>query len=138
MIVNSKRAKRNEILKGRGNVHIAFIANTEGRNEKSLSKEIATKYWPEIANIGVCRMGTVIEKEVEGIHFYGLVCYSLERGFIDGAENICKCLDKISTDETIFLEVSGEFSGHAFFEIRNGIEKSQKKVIIYKVSENKM
>ena len=33
MIVNSKRAKRNEILKGRGNVHIAFIANTEGRNE---------------------------------------------------------------------------------------------------------
>lgn len=33
---------------------------------------------------------------------------------------------------------SGEFSGHAFFEIRNGIEKSQKKVIIYKVSENKM
>ncbi|MFQ9298083.1 MAG: hypothetical protein ACLR4X_06625 [Clostridia bacterium] len=30
MIINSKRAKRNEILKGRGNVHIAFIANTEG------------------------------------------------------------------------------------------------------------
>ena len=37
MIINSKRAKRNEILKGRGNVHIAFIANTEGRNEKGLS-----------------------------------------------------------------------------------------------------
>ena len=27
MIINSKRAKRNDILKGRGNVHIAFIAN---------------------------------------------------------------------------------------------------------------
>lgn len=133
MIINSKRVKRNDILKGRGNVHIAFIANTEGRNEKSLSKEIATKYWPEIANIGVCEIGTVIEKEVEGIHFYGLVCYSLERGFVD--ENITKCLDKISTDEPIYLEVSGAFSGHAFFSIRNGIEKSQKKVIIYKVSE---
>lgn len=135
MIINSKRVKRNDILKGRGNVHIAFIANTEGRNEKSLSKEIATKYWSEIANIGVCEIGTVIEKEVEGIHFYGLVCYSLERGFVDGAENITKCLDKISTDEPIYLEVSGAFSGHAFFSIRNGIEKSQKKVIIYKVSE---
>ena len=117
MIINSKRAKRNEVLKGRGNVHIAFIANTEGRNEKSLSKEIATKYWPEIANIGVCEIGTVIEKEVEGIHFYGLVCYSLERGFVDGAENITKCLDKISTDEPIYLEVSGAFSGHAFFRL---------------------
>jgi hypothetical protein len=57
------------------------------------------------------------------------------RGFVDGAENITKCLDKISTDEPIYLEVSGAFSGHAFFSIRNGIEKSQKKVIIYKVSE---
>ena len=131
MIINSKR--KNDILKGRENLHIAFIANTEGMNTAGLAKEIAAKYWPEIVNIGVCKMGTVIEKEVEGIHFYGLVCYSNERGFVDGDENICKCLDMISTDEPISLEISGVISGNNFFEVRNGIEKSQKKIVIYQV-----
>ena len=56
---------------------VAFAVNVEGLNTEGFARKIARKYWPELVNIGKCKIGTVLTKEMKGITFYGLVCYSI-------------------------------------------------------------
>ena len=75
-------------------------------------------------------------KEVEGIHFYALVCHSLQNGWRNQTDTICKYFDAIETDEVIATisigtGLIGMLSGANFSEIKAGMEKSKKKIILY-------
>ena len=133
MVINNKKGKN--ILNG-GEHHIAFAVNTEGVNTKGFAGEIARRYWPELANTGECKLGTVISKTVDGITFYGLVCYSIEKGWRAQTETICKCFDSIKTDEPIasvsigkgLMEIRG---GAKYSDLLIGMEKSYQEIILY-------
>ena len=59
MIIYDKRG--NDILNA-GETRIAFAVNTEGMNALGFSGMISHQYWPELANIGDCKLGTVMTK----------------------------------------------------------------------------
>ena len=133
MIISNKQG--NDILEG-GERHIAFAVNTEGANDAGFAGMISRKYWPELANIGVCELGTVLTKEVEGVHFYALVCHSLKNGWKDQKEVIRRCFDAIETDEpiasiSIGTGLIGILSGADFSQIKEGMESSSKEIILY-------
>ena len=133
MIINNRKGKN--ILNGNER-QIAFAVNTEGVNTKGFAGEIARRYWPELANIGECKLGTVLTKKVDGITFYGLVCYSIEKGWRAQTETICKCFNSIKTDEPIasvsvgkgLMEIRG---GARYSDLLIGMEKSCQKIILY-------
>lgn len=133
MIVQDKRG--NDIFKG-GESTIAFAVNTEGCNDSGFSGIVACNYWPEIANPGKCKLGTSLSKTVDGITFYALVCYSLDNGWQDQAEVICKCFNSIETNEPIASVSIGTglmaILDHSnFSEIQKGMELSTKNIILY-------
>ena len=133
MIINNKKGKN--ILNG-GEHHIAFAVNTEGLNTRGIAGEIARRYWHELANVGECKLGTVLTKEVNGITFYGLVCYSIEKGWKAQTETICECFNSIKTDEPIAsvpigkdtIEIRG---GAKYSDLLIGMEKSCKSIVLY-------
>src|SRR5574344_315110 len=133
MIINNKQGK--DILKGEEH-HIAFAVNTEGVNDSGFAGIIARRYWPELAYVGASKLGTVIAKEVEGIHFYALVCHSLEKGWKQQTSIICQCFDAIDTDEVI-ASISigtgfiGVVLGANFYDIKAGMEQSKKRIVLY-------
>ena len=80
MIIKNKQG--NDILKG-GETRIAFAVNTEGCNDSGFAGRISRSYWPELAYIGECELGTVLTKTSDdGITFYALVCHSLEESSV--------------------------------------------------------
>lgn len=133
MIIKNKQG--NDILNG-GETRIAFAVNTEGINDAGFAGLVSRKYWPELANIGKCKLGTVLTKTTDGITFYALVCHSLKDGWNNQTEVIKKCFDSIETDESI-ASISigtgfvGAFSGADFSQIKEGMELSNKKIILY-------
>ena len=134
MIIENKQG--NDILQG-GETRIAFAVNTEGCNDAGFAGLISHKYWNELANIGVCKLGTVLTKTTtEGITFYALVCHSLKNGWHNQTETIQKCFDSIESDDPI-ASISigtgfvGKLSGADFEQIKKGMELSKKKIILY-------
>lgn len=133
MIINNKQG--NDILKG-GETHIAFAVNTEGCNDSGFAGLISRKYWPELSNIGKCKLGTVLTKSTNGITFYALVCHSLENGWHNQTETIKKCFDSIECNEpiasiSIGTGMIGILSGANFNLIKKGMELSKNKIILY-------
>lgn len=134
MIINNKQG--NDILKG-GETRIAFAVNTEGCNDAGFAGLISRKYWPELADIGECKLGTVLTKTTaDGITLYALVCHSLENGWHNQTETIQKCFDSIECDEpiasiSIGTGLIGVLSGANFAQIKKGMELSKKKIILY-------
>lgn len=133
MIIENK--KKDDILKG-GESRIAFAVNTEGWNVTGFAKKLSKKYWPELANMEKCELGTVLTKNVDDKTFYALVCYSLEKGWCDQTETIKKCFNSIDTDEPVAsVAIGKEFlcllSGANLKQIKEGMELSEKKIILY-------
>lgn len=134
MIIKNK--KGNDILKS-GETRIAFAVNTEGYNDAGFAGIIAEKYWPELKNIGKCKIGTVLTHTFNGLTFYALVCHSLDRyGWKNQTEIIRKCFDSIKTDEPIATVsigqgIIGKLCGANIFQITLGMELSKKKFILY-------
>lgn len=134
MIIKNNRGYY--ILTG-GETRIAFAVNTEGCNDSGFAGMIAGRYWPELAYIGECELGTVLTKTSDdGITFYALVCYSLEEGWKNQTEIIKKCFDSIEGDEPIASTSIGRWlpdmlSGADFAQIKDGMELSEKKIILY-------
>jgi len=124
-----------DILKS-GEKRIAFAVNTEGINDSGFAGMISRKYWPELAYIGKCELGTVLTKDSDDITFYALVCNSLRNGWQNQTEVIKKCFDSINTLGSI-ASISigtgevGILSGANFDEIKKGMELSEKKIILY-------
>ena len=133
MIIQNKSG---DILKG-GETHIAFAVNTEGINDSGFAGTVSNMYWPELANIGPCELGTVLTKTTDdGITFYALVCHSLDDGWVDQTEVIKKCFDAINCAEpiasiSIGTGLIGILSGANFAKIRKGMELSEKEIILY-------
>ena len=134
MIITNKQGM--DILKG-GENRIAFAVNTEGCNDAGFAGVISRKYWPELANIGECELGTVLTKTTaDGITLHALVCHSLDNGWQNQTETIRKCFDAIDGDEpiasiSIGTGLIGILSGANFAQIKRGMELSKKKIILY-------
>lgn len=88
------KTKSGDILKG-NEKRIAFAVNTEGINDAGFAGMISRNFWPELADIGETRLGTVLTKKVNGIEFFDFCCHSLENGWKNQQEVIKKCNDKI-------------------------------------------
>ncbi len=137
MIVENKHGKN--ILES-GEKHIAFGVNTEGCNDSGFAGIVASRYLPELAYIGEkmeCKLGTVLTKNSDdGITFYALVCHSLKDGWNNQSDTIKQCFDAIECDEKIASIAIGTgfvgmISGANFKEIKDGMERSKAKIILY-------
>lgn len=125
-----------------GEKHIAFPVTTEGYNYSGVAGEISRKYWHELKEIGDTKAegfkaGTVLQKEVEGVTYYALVCYSIKKGWVNSADTICKCFNSIGTTEPIAADFgvatdfAGKFLKANLKEINKGMENSDKRIILY-------
>lgn len=134
MIICDKRG--NDILNA-GETRIAFAVNTEGMNALGFSGMISHQYWPELANIGNCKLGTVMTKRCpNGITFYALVCYSWKFGWFNTSKIIQECFDAIEGDEPIAsiafgTKVDERLSGAQFQLVKKGMQLSKKEIILY-------
>ena len=133
MIITRKSGQN--ILAG-SETRIAFAVNAEGINDSGFAGKIACAYWPELANIGPSKLGTVLSKECDGVTFYALVCHSLKNGWKNQTEVIRQCFDKIEGDApvasiSIGTGLIGILSGANFDEIQAGMEASKAKIILY-------
>ena len=116
--------------------HICFGVNTEGTNDAGFAGFISKHYWKELADIGECELGTCLTHENNGIFYHALVCHSLKEGWNNSAAIIKQCFDAVPTDEeiatiSIGTGLIGVLSGADFSEIRNGMEKSSKRIILF-------
>lgn len=134
MIISNKQGQ--DILTG-NEKRIAFAVNAEGYNDSGFAGLITRKYWPELANIGECELGTALCKTTaDGITLYALVCHSLKNGWQNQTEVIQKCFDAIECDEAIAsisigTGLIGILSGANFDQIKKGMELSAKRIILY-------
>lgn len=133
MIISYQQGK--DILKN-GEKRIAFAVNTEGINDAGFAGHVSNKYWPELADIGPCQLGTVLKKECDGITFFALVCHSLEDGWKNQTKVIKDCFDKIDANTpvasiSIGTGLIGILSGADFKQIKAGMEASKTKIILY-------
>lgn len=133
MIISCKQG--NNIL-ANGEKRIAFAVNTEGINDTGFAGVVARKFWPELINIGPHKLGTVLTKECNGVTFYALVCHSLKEGWNNQTQIITECFDNINTTEpvasiSIGTGLIGILSGADFSQIKQGMENSKTKVILY-------
>ena len=115
---------------------IAFAVNTEGANDTGFAGLVASKFWPELAQIGPTKLGDVLVKQTFGYTFYALCCHSLRDDWKDQKEVICKCFDSIDCDEPVACikigtGLVGSLSGANFKLIREGMEKSKREIILY-------
>ncbi len=129
------KTKKGDILKGNEN-RIAFAVNVEGVNDAGFAGMISKRFWPELADIGETKLGTVLTKKVDGIEFFALCCHSLETGWDNQKEVIKECFDAIPGDEpvasiSIGTGLIGRFSGANFGLIKAGMEASNAEIILY-------
>ncbi len=115
---------------------IAFAINTEGVTSDIWAGLIARRYWPELKKAGPTKLGTVLTKEVEGIQFFAICCYSTQHGWFDQEGIINKCFDSIPGDEPIASVAIGTdyfdiHSGANIDLIQAGMQTSEKKIILY-------
>ena len=133
MIIDYKKGQN---ILNSGETRIAFAVNAEGFNDAGFAGVVARNYWPELANTGPQQLGTVLTKACFGVTFYGLVCHSLEHGWKDQAKIIKECFDKIELDEhvasiSIGTGLIGILSGADFSQIKQGMENSNTKIVLY-------
>lgn len=115
---------------------IAFAVNTEGANDAGFAGMVSCMFWPELAQIGPTKLGTVLVKETNGYTFYALCCHSLRLGWQNQKEVIRRCFDAIESDEPIAsikigTGLIGALSGADFKLIHEGMEESLKEIILY-------
>ena len=133
MIIETKHGQ--DILKS-GAKHICFAVNTEGINDSGFAGLISRNYWPELADIGECELGTSLTHEDDGVIYHALVCHSLHDGWHNSSEVVRQCFDSIPTEDEVATISIGTglvvvLSGANFAEIRHGMETSKKKIILF-------
>lgn len=131
----TKRKDGEDIFKGTEK-RIVFAVNTEGFNDAGFAGKVSSMGWPELRNMGPCELGTVVSKTIDDVEFYGLVCHSLKEGWKDQKEIIKKCFDSIPGDEEVAsikigTGLVGMLSGADWEQILEGMEESEKKIVLY-------
>ena len=129
------KEKTGNILR-EGENRIAFPINQEGINNSSFAGLISSLYWPELANIGETKLGSVLTKKTHNMEFYGICCYSLVYGWKNQYHIIRNCFNSIPGDAPVASVSIGEgmlgiLNGANFNQIRAGMEASDKKIILY-------
>ena len=66
------KTKNGDILQ-ENEKRIAFAINTEGSNDAGFAGMISRRFWPELADIGETKLGTVLTKNVDGIEFFAVI-----------------------------------------------------------------
>ncbi|MBR2744243.1 MAG: hypothetical protein IKE01_02965 [Clostridia bacterium] len=128
--------KSGNILQGKEK-RIAFAVNTEGANDCGFAGLVSSEYWPELAHIGKTELCTVLSKKVGEVEFFALCCHSLiGKGWVNQAAVIKKCFDSIPGEEpvasiAIGTGLIGVLSGADFDQIKEGMEASQKEIVLY-------
>lgn len=121
----------NEVLKDEK--RIALAINEDGVNDSGFVGYVSTKYWPELANMGNTKMGTVLSRKVAGKEFYALCCYSLQNGW--NYDEVTKCFDAIPGDEpiasTVGTDIMGAISGADLQMLVEAMEASKKQIEIF-------
>lgn len=134
MIVDTKRG---DVFQS-GAKHIAFAVNTEGYNDAGFAGAISRK-WPELANTGEKKLGSVMSKTIDGVTYHALVCHSLGGdGWKRTPEAVEFCLDALNAleGETIAIVLMGagmvgQMGGADVFGNLGGMARSSKRVAVY-------
>ncbi len=118
---------------------VAFPINVEGINDTGFAGMIARRFWPELARIGRTECGTVLTKRKDGFEFFALCCRSMHDSWNNQKDTIKTCFDKIPGDEPICSISIGQgfldlLSGADSKQIKDGMEESEKEIILYKPS----
>lgn len=119
--------------------HIAFAVNTNGYNGAGFAGLVASRHWPELADTGVKKLGSVMSRSVGEKTFYALVCHTLNRsGWKKTPEIVAQCLDSLDIPDgepiAVVLMGSGrvgQMGGADVFAILGGLARSNQKIIVY-------
>ena len=120
--------------------HLAFAINEEGiAMAGSAAQALTDKIWPELLEGKKTKLGTIVERQVNGYHFYGICCYSAIHGWYSNQEELVKqCFDSIDlpNDEPIVAlsigtEVLDVLQGADVEQIYAGLRASKKHIIVY-------
>ena len=121
--------------------HLAFAINEEGiAMAGSAAQALTDKIWPELLEGKKTKLGTIVERQVNGNHFYGICCcYSAIHGWYSNQEELVKqCFDSIDlpNDEPIVAlsigtEVLDVLQGADVEQIYAGLRASKKHIIVY-------
>lgn len=118
--------------------HIAFGITANGYNDRGFSGKVC-KHVPELRNVGVNKLGSIITFEVKDKKFHGIVCYKTNPILWSKAPNSIRVgLSRIHTEpgESIAVVLIGSsvlsrFAGANLAEIIKAIHSSRKRCIIY-------
>ena len=116
--------------------HICFAVNFEGINNSGFAGHISRHFWPELANVGQCELGTSLTMECDGVFFHALVCNSMKNGWGNSSAIVRKCFNSIETDDplasiAIGTSIDGRLAGARFSDIFEGMENSKKQIILF-------
>lgn len=129
----------------RGNIfksphkHVAFAVNVEGFNDAGFAGQVASRYWPALANTGKKQLGDILTRMTDDKTFHAIVCHALAKeGWHYTAVTVEKCLDRIEApmDEVVGVVLMGggmigQMSGADTFSILGGMARAKRKVVVY-------
>ena len=78
--------------------HVIFALNTEGVNDCGFADQVAIRGFEEILSTGGNKLGEVLDKEINGITYHGIVCYSRHNGWEGPPEIILKAINNMKFD----------------------------------------
>lgn len=122
--------------------HIAFAVNTEGSNDAGFAGHVASRYWPELEEMGEAALGEVRSRRCGHYTFHALVCHVLDvGGFAQTPRYVEECLNKLDVpdDQVIGVVLMGSGPvGRALKAdvpaIVEAMHRSTKSLIIYSLT----
>lgn len=133
MVIETRHGQ--DILKS-GMTHICFAVNSEGINNTGFAGHISRHFWPELANVGKCELGTSMTICHDGVFYHALVCMSTHDGWRNACTVVRKCFDSLETDDpvatiAIGTSIPSVLSGAQFADIFEGMDDSKKQIILF-------
>lgn len=116
--------------------HVIFALNTEGYNDCGFAWQVVLRGFQEIANTGGNELGEVLEKEINGITYHGVVCHSLHNGWGGSPEIILKAINNMKFDGKASIVAIGAgfvgmMQGAPVQEISKALEESNKQLTVW-------
>lgn len=109
---------------------IVFAINTEGANDAGFAGLVSHRFWPDLAQIGPCDIGSVVAKEAVGHRFYGVVCHTLHDGSWK-LDTITRALDQIADQLGVDNPVAVIWMGHGLVGRLTGVDPEATKAAIH-------
>jgi len=133
-----KKTVRGDIFQS-AHRHIVFAVNAEGANDAGFAGLVSSRYWPELASIGSCELGSVLTKSVDDRTFHACVVHDFgQTGWSRAPELVEQCLNKLDVPDAeeigivaMGVGMIGMMSGANPQAIMEGMNRSNKKVVVY-------